>query len=147
MRKLKLLLSYIFGHKRQVTAAIIEKSGKLLIAKRRLNGTLGGKWEFPGGKIEPGETPEECLRRELKEEFDIESEIGSFVVASKFRHFFVPIELLAYNVKWASGDMKIKEHEEVKWVTVNELGGYDFMEADRSIVEVLCNSSQKCKVV
>ena len=73
MNKLRLLFSYLIGHKRQVTAAVIEKGDKILIAKRRLGRTLGGKWEFPGGKIEPGETPEECLKRELKEEFDVEA--------------------------------------------------------------------------
>jgi len=137
LSKLKLLFSYLAGYKRQVTAAVIEKDGKILIAKRQLGRTLGGKWEFPGGKIEPGETPEECLKRELKEEFDIEAEIGSLLAVSKFRYCFVPIELLAYRVKHTSGDFKLNDHEEMRWVRSSELSLYDFLSADRSIVEML----------
>ena len=114
-KKLKLLLSYLSGHKRQVAAAIIEKDSRILIAKRRKGDTLGGKWEFPGGKIEPGETPEECLKRELKEEFDVETEIGALFMATTFIYYLVPIELLAYKVKHISGDFKINEHDEIAW--------------------------------
>ncbi|MDO8536393.1 MAG: 8-oxo-dGTP diphosphatase MutT [Candidatus Omnitrophota bacterium] len=137
MNKLKLLLSYLLGHKRQVTAAVIEKDGKVLIAQRLKGRTLGGRWEFPGGKIEPGETAEECLKRELKEEFDIESEIGKFIIASKFRYCLVPIELLAYRVKHLSGEFKVIEHEEIRWVLPSELKSYDFLSADKPIVEIL----------
>ena len=137
MKKLKLLFSYIAGHKRQVTAAVIERGGKILIAQRRKGSALGGKWEFPGGKIEPGETAEACLKRELKEEFEIESEIGEFIIASKFRYCLVPIELLAYRAKHLSGEFKISEHEEIRWVDPSELGSYDFMPADKPIVKLL----------
>jgi 8-oxo-dGTP diphosphatase len=137
MNKLKLLFCYLLGHKRQVTAAVIEKDGKILIAQRRKGHTLGGKWEFPGGKIEPGETAEVCLKRELKEEFDIEAEIGKFIIASKFRYCMVPIELLAYRAKHLSGEFKINEHEDVRWVDPSEFGSYDFMPADKPIVEML----------
>ncbi|MFA5085604.1 MAG: 8-oxo-dGTP diphosphatase MutT [Candidatus Omnitrophota bacterium] len=141
MNKLRLLFSYLAGHKRQVTAAVIEKGGRILIAQRRRGRTLGGRWEFPGGKIEPGETPETCLKRELKEEFDIESEIGQFIIASRFRYCLVPIELLAYRVKHLSGEFKVNEHEEIRWVFPSELGSYDFMPADHSIVKILQNNS------
>ena len=141
MNKLKLLLSYLAGHKRQVTAAVIEKDGKILIAQRRKGSTLGGRWEFPGGKIEPGETAEVCLKRELKEEFDIESEIGEFITASQFRYCLVPIELLAYRVKHFSGEFRVNEHEEIRWVTPSELKLYDFMLADKPIVEILLKNS------
>ena len=137
MNKLRLFFSYLVGHKKQVTAAVIEKDGKILIAKRRKGRTLGGKWEFPGGKIEPGETAEACLKRELKEEFDIEAEIGKFIIASRFRYCLVPIELLAYRVKHLSGEFKINEHEEIRWVSPSELKLYDFMPADKPIVEIL----------
>jgi mutator mutT protein len=135
--KARLLISYILGHKRQVTAAVIEKDGKILIAQRRKGSTLGGRWEFPGGKIEPGETAEACLKRELKEEFDIESEIGKFITASRFRYCMVPIELLAYRVKHLSGEFKVTEHEEIRWVSPSELSSYDFMPADIPIVKLL----------
>lgn len=137
MSKLKLLLSYLTGHKRRVTAAVIEKDGRILIAQRRKGRTLGGRWEFPGGKIEPGETAEACLKRELKEEFGVESEIGEFIIASQFRYCLVPIELLAYRVKHLSGEFKVNEHEETRWVLPSELKLYDFMPADEPIVEIL----------
>lgn len=137
LKSIRLLFSYLAGHKRQVSAAIIGRGGKILIAKRRSGRTLGGKWEFPGGKIEPGESPEECLRREIKEEFDIEVEVGEFIASSRFRYYFVLIELLAYRVKYLSGDFKVKDHEEIRWVSPSELGAYDFMQADKSIVEIL----------
>ena len=137
MNKIKLLFSYLAGHKRQVTAAVIEKDGKVLIAQRRKGRTLGGRWEFPGGKVEPGETAEACLKRELKEEFEIESEIGKFIAASRFRYCLVPMELLAYRVKHLSGEFKINEHEEIRWVLPSELASYDFMPADKPIVKLL----------
>ena len=137
MNKLKLFLSYLAGHKRQVTAAVIEKDGKILIAQRRKGSALGGRWEFPGGKIEPGETAEACLKRELKEEFDIECEVGKFIIASRFRYCLVPIELLAYRVSHLSGEFKIREHEEIRWVSPSELGSFDFMPADKPIVRLL----------
>lgn len=136
-KKIKLLLSYLSGHKRQVAAAIIEKDSKILIARRKKRDTLGGLWEFPGGKIEPGETPEECLQRELKEEFDVETEIGPFFASAKFIYYLVPVELLAYKVKYTGGDFKINEHDEIKWVTAGELDGYAFASPDRPIVKAL----------
>ncbi len=141
MNKLMLLLSYLSGHKRQVTAAVIEKDGKILIAQRRKGSTLGGRWEFPGGKIEPGETAEACLKRELKEEFDMECEIGKFIIASQFRYCLVPIELLAYRVKHLSGELKVNEHDQIRWVSPSELDSYDFMPADKPIVKLLLKNT------
>ena len=66
-----------------VTCAIIEKDSKTLIARRAADQKLAGKWEFPGGKIEQGETPEECLKRELEEEFGIQVEVGEFITSGK----------------------------------------------------------------
>lgn len=137
MSKIKLFLSYLMGHERQVTAAILEKDGNILIAKRRKGRTLGGKWEFPGGKIEPGETPQGCLRRELKEEFGIETEVGDFFCSSLFKYGFIWIELLVYKVKYISGEFCVNEHDDAKWVNPDELNGYDFMDADKLVVRRL----------
>jgi len=65
----------------KVTVAILEKDGRIIIAQRKSSDHLSSKWEFPGGKIEPGETPEVCLARELKEEFDIDVAIGGYPTA------------------------------------------------------------------
>lgn len=136
-QKIRLFLCYLSGHKRQVAAGIIEKDSKILIAMRKKNDTLGGKWEFPGGKIEPGETPEECLKRELKEEFDIETEVGRFFLSTKFRYYLIPIELLVYKVRYLSGNFKVNEHDEIKWVTPGELDNYEFVGPDRPIVKAV----------
>jgi 8-oxo-dGTP diphosphatase len=141
-KKIKLLLAYLAGHKRQVVAAIIEKDSKILIARRKAHDTLGGKWEFPGGKIEPGETPERCLKRELKEEFGIESEIGALVSSTRFIYYLVPIELLAYRVRYVSGDIKINEHDEIAWVRAQDLESYDLVRADRPIAKAVLTRGQ-----
>lgn len=139
-QKLKLLIAYLTGHKRQVAAAIIEKDSKILIAKRREKDTLGGKWEFPGGKIEPGETPQICLKREMKEELDIEAEVGELFLSTVFRYYLVPIELLAYKVRHLSGDFKTNEHDEIRWVSLDEFNNYDFVNADKPIVKAILTS-------
>ena len=136
-KKIKLLLSYMLGHKRQVAAAIIEKDSKILIAKRRKTDTLGGKWEFPGGKVEPGETPEACLRRELKEEFGVDTEIGEFFTSTRFIYYLVPIDLLSYHVRHLSGEFKTHDHDEIAWVSADKLQEYDLVKADRPIARAL----------
>ena len=87
----------------KVTAAVIERNGKILIAKRKRSQKLGGKWEFPGGKLEPGETPEECLKRELLEELGIEAVIDHYLCANTFAYRHLTIKLLAYRVSRFSG--------------------------------------------
>ncbi|OGR81625.1 MAG: NUDIX hydrolase [Elusimicrobia bacterium GWC2_64_44] len=122
---------------RQVTAAVIEKEGKVLLAQRRQGGALGGKWEFPGGKLEPGETPEECLKRELREELGIEARIGEFVCSSKFEYKHLPIELLVYRAEHLSGEFRLNDHDQLAWVALAGLAAYDLSAADIPVVEVL----------
>lgn len=121
----------------RVTAAVIEKDGKILIAKRRIGDRHGGRWEFPGGKIDAGETPEECLKRELKEELGIEAEIGELICSSTFKYMFVPLELLVYKVRHISGKFRALDHDELKWVEPSELAKYDFVKADVKVVRKL----------
>ena len=121
----------------KVTAGVIEKDGKILIAKRRKGDLHGGRWEFPGGKIDLGETPEECLKRELKEELGIEAEIEDFICASNFKYMLVPLELLVYKVRHISGEFQALDHDELKWVGPSELDKYDFVKADVTVVNKL----------
>jgi len=127
-----------------VTAAIIEKDGKVLIGKRKEGRHHSGKWEFPGGTLEEGETYEECLKRELQEELAVDAEIGELYCIGE--HTITPewtIRLLAYRVTGISGILKTQEHDEIKWVRRQELADYEFPEADRPIVEKLiseCNA-------
>lgn len=122
---------------RQVTAAVIVKDGKILIAQRREGSALAGKWEFPGGKLEPGETPEQCLARELREELGIEARIGAFICASCFEYKHMPIELLAYRAEHVSGEFKLNDHARIEWVRPAELADYDFSSADIPVVRLL----------
>ena len=123
-----------------VTAAIIEKAGKFLIAKRRKGQHLENKWEFPGGKIEPQETPQACLSRELKEEFGISTEIGDFVAESIFDYGTVKVRLLGYKAKYVLGEFNLNDHDEIKWVAAGEFDKFDFAEADLPLVEKVISS-------
>lgn len=125
---------------KRVAAAIIEKNGRILIAQRKLGSSLGGRWEFPGGKLESEETPEQCLKRELKEELGIEAIIGSFFCASKFEYKHMSIELLVYKAAHVSGEIVEYDHESVKWVLRDELINYDFVDADGPVVDKLIHS-------
>lgn len=120
-----------------VTAAILEKDGRILIARRKRGDRLADKWEFPGGKIEEGETPEVCLRRELQEEFGIDVVVGRFVGRSRHVYPHVEIDLLAYRSTHVSGDFKLNDHEEIRWVQPADLHLYDFSAADLPIVRIL----------
>ncbi len=120
----------------KVIAAIIRKEGRILIGKRRA-GTFAGKWEFPGGKMEPGETPEECLARELAEELGIEARVGKLFLATKHTYSHMAIEFVTYEAEIVSGEPRLRDHNEIRWVLPEELSLYDFPEADRPVVEKL----------
>ena len=122
---------------KRVAAAVIEQDGKILLAQRKRGDALAGKWEFPGGKLEPGETPEECLRRELREEFCVETEIGAFVCSSRFEYKHATIELLAYRARHVSGEFRLNEHDRIDWVEPGKLLGFDLASADVPVVEAL----------
>jgi mutator protein MutT len=121
------------------TAAIIRKDNKVLIAKRK-KAFMGSPWEFPGGKVEKDETHQECLKRELYEELGIEAEIGAFVCSHKHvLNCQSAIHLFAYDVTQISGEFQLRDHEEIRWVTVEELEHYNFPDTDRSIIKFLSN--------
>ncbi len=119
----------IFISSMDVAAAVIIKEGKILIAKRK-----EGKWEFPGGRIERGETVEECLKREIEEELAVKlKNIRSFVTV-KHTYPFGEITLHVFTASYV-GDILPKEHEEIRWIGVDEINDFDFMEADKKVVE------------
>jgi 8-oxo-dGTP diphosphatase len=118
-----------------VTAAIITDGKKVLIAQRKSTGRLPNKWEFPGGKVEAGETPESCLKREIMEEFGIEVSIGQFLGESTYKYDFGLIRLLAFRTFWIEGELNPKAHEAIEWVTPDKISNYDFAPADIPFVE------------
>lgn len=123
----------------RVAAAVIEKNGRILIGRRKA-GYHEDKWEFPGGKIETDETAEECLRRELREELGIDAKVGQFVASSKFVYSHASIELLVYEAEIVSGELSLKDHKEIRWVSREHLKSYDFPEADWPIIEKIVSS-------
>ena len=122
---------------RTVTAAVIRRRGEYLIARRKPGGDLAGKWEFPGGKAEPGEDDAAALARELREELAIEAVIGRYVAGTRFEHAGVRYELKAYEAEWTGGAMELREHQEVRWVTPDDFTRFDFAPSDRAIVAEL----------
>jgi len=121
----------------KVTAAIIIESGKVFIAKRKPTGRLSGMWEFPGGKLEYGEIPEQCLKRELREELEIDVVIGEHVGTSIYEYGFGTIELMGYKTQILGGKIKLNDHAEVAWVEAEDLGGFEFAPADIPFVQMI----------
>ena len=115
---------------KDVTAAIIKQNDQVLLARRAPGENLAGGWEFPGGKVETGETPEECLKRELFEEFGIETSIVRFIAESIYEYPAGKIRLLAYEAYIVSGEMKLNVHDRVEWVDTSELLNYRLLPAD-----------------
>jgi len=121
----------------RVTAAILMINDKVLIARRRADDKQAGKWEFPGGKIEDNETPQECLRREMKEEFGIDVAVGKFFGESTYDYESEIIKLLAYHAVWKGGEFALNAHAAIRWVALNHLPEYEFAPADKPFVEKL----------
>jgi len=119
----------------RVVAAIIERDGRLLVCQRRAGGVFGLKWEFPGGKLRPSETPREGLARELHEELGINSEIGREVwrVSHRYEQLAQGVSISFFGAR-LSGWPRNLVFEQTRWVWRGELPRYDFLAADR----VLC---------
>lgn len=125
-----------------VVAAVIQnKEGKILIAQRNLKKSQGGLWEFPGGKIEPNETKEEAIIREIKEEMDIDIEAKKFIDQKIFNYPDKDINLIAIECKKIKGDIKLNEHEDIKWVNKNELRNFNFAPADEFIINAILKNN------
>ncbi|WP_245893582.1 (deoxy)nucleoside triphosphate pyrophosphohydrolase [Sphingobacterium gobiense] len=108
-----------------------------MICQRSASMKLPLKWEFPGGKVETGETKEDCLKREIKEELGLEIEVGSAL--SHVEHHYPEFSLYRYPFlcKWTGGSLAIAEHAQAIWVSYNDLKNYDWAEADVPVVREL----------
>jgi mutator protein MutT len=118
-----------------VTAALLIKDGKVLAARRGPGKHLEGYWEFPGGKLEEGEIPENCLERELTEEFGISSRVRSYIGESVYDYGEKVVRLLGYEVEHISGDFKPVDHDELRWLGVDELFEVEWAPADIPLVQ------------
>lgn len=122
----------------EVAAAIIENErGQLLIARRGLGKSQAGLWEFPGGKLERGESAAECLRRELMEEMRIEIEPYAFYAENEHAYGDRTIRLIAFKATYRAGAIELTDHDEYRWTSRAELGEYEFAPADVKFVELL----------
>ncbi|MDE5422441.1 (deoxy)nucleoside triphosphate pyrophosphohydrolase [Ancylomarina sp. DW003] len=122
-----------------VTAAIIRKGNRFLCAQRKDSSEQAGKWEFPGGKIEIGETPEICLERELYEEFNIQASCGEFLCENTHDYGDKIVKLKAYFIESTQGNFQLLAHKDIKWLTCDTMLKLDWAEADLPIVHKLIN--------
>lgn len=120
-----------------VTAAILIENGRVLIARRRPGASQAGMWEFPGGKVRPGESPAQCLKREIQEELGIRIVVGEFFGESVYAYEDKTVRLLAYRVRAEGGEMSLNDHAELAWVAIADLGRYRFCPADVPFTEKL----------
>jgi A/G-specific adenine glycosylase len=120
-----------------VTAAVIRKKGRILIAQRPMEGMLGGLWEFPGGKLEPGESLEECLQREIREELGIEIQVGQPVARVKHAYTHFRITLHAFECRLRKGRPRAIGVSDWRWVKWDELDDFAFAVTDRKIIQAL----------
>jgi len=120
-----------------VTAAIIKNGDRYLIAQRKKGASQEMKWEFPGGKIEKGEDPEECLQREILEELNTEVEVEGIYQVVSHNYGDRHIILLYYTCRMTGGEPKPVDCQDFRWVTAEEMAQYDFAPADRPVVDRL----------
>ncbi|MFO7706933.1 MAG: (deoxy)nucleoside triphosphate pyrophosphohydrolase [Desulfobacterales bacterium] len=121
----------------EVAAAILVDSGRVLIARRRDGARRGGLWEFPGGKLLAGETPEQCLAREIREELGVDISVGGFLGESVHAYPDQTVRLLAYRSRLTGGSITLNDHAEMAWVKAGELDRYAFCPADVVLVKML----------
>ena len=121
-----------------VVAAVIESGGKYF-ATQRGYGEFKDWWEFPGGKIEPGETPEEALRREIREELETEIVVGRHLTTVDYDYPSFHLHMACYLCHVATGNLHLVEAEAARWLTKDRLESVEWLPADREVVEQIIN--------
>lgn len=122
----------------KVVAAVIkaenEKGQQVIFATQRGYGDFKGGWEFPGGKIEEGETPQEALKREIREELDTEISVGELIDTVEYDYPTFHLSMKCFWCEVVSGGLVLKEHEAAKWLGKDELGSVEWLPADIMLV-------------
>jgi 8-oxo-dGTP diphosphatase len=118
-------------------AGIAQRDDTYLVALRLPGGALGGKWEFPGGKVDDGESPEDCLRREFREELDADIAVGTCVGVEHFQHKGQEFELQAFLVTLASERVVLREHQQIAWLPKRSIQDLDLAPSDRKLLRFL----------
>jgi 8-oxo-dGTP diphosphatase len=124
------------GERRSV-AGIARRDGAVFIARRIPGGAMGEKWEFPGGKVEPGESDQEALRREYLEEFGVGVSVGPLAAQASFEHKSQDHGLYAYIIRMADGHYTLSEHTEWRWAALEEIDAMNFADSDRKLLPQL----------
>ncbi len=128
----------------RVVAAVIkvinDEGIPAIFATQRGYGEFKGGWEFPGGKIEEGETPQQALKREIMEELDTEIEVGELIDTIEYDYPAFHLSMDCFFAKIISGDLVLKEHEAAKWLTKEELGTVSWLPADITLIEKIKSS-------
>ena len=123
----------------RVVAAVIKATNEhgepIIFATQRGYGEFKGGWEFPGGKIEEGETPQEALKREIMEELDTEISVGELIDTIEFDYPTFHLSMDCFWCEIVKGDLVLKEHEAAKWLTSNELNNVDWLPADITLIK------------
>ena len=122
----------------RVVAAVIQAKNQdgnpMIFATQRGYGDLKGGWEFPGGKIEAGETPQEALQREIQEELDTKITVGELIDTIEYQYPPFHLSMDCYWCEIITGDLVLKEHEAAKWLTREQLGDVDWLPADMKLI-------------
>ena len=123
----------------RVVAAVIkatnDKGEPIIFATQRGYGDLKGGWEFPGGKIEEGETPQEALKREIREELDTEISVGNIIDTIEYDYPTFHLSMDCFWCEILSGELVLKEHEAAKWLTKEKLDSVDWLPADVTLID------------
>ena len=124
-------------HKIIGVAVIWNNQGQILIDRRRLEGVMGGLWEFPGGKIELGETVEECIKREIWEELGIIIEVGEHLTTIDHTYTHLRVTLTVHHCRHLNGVPQPLECDEIRWVNLDQLEQFAFPQANIQIINIL----------
>ncbi len=135
--------SFSIPHKIIGVAVIWNHQKQILIDRRRSQGTMGGLWEFPGGKIEPGETIPECIQREIEEELGIQIEVKEHLITISHTYTHLRVTLTVHHCYHLTGIPQALECEEIRWVSLDELDQFTFPEANVQIIEALRESTSE----
>jgi ADP-ribose pyrophosphatase len=120
-----------------VAAAVIKQENRILICQRARDDDFGLKWEFPGGKLEAGETPEQCIVREITEELGLDIRVIGILAVTRHNDGEQDVHFTFYEAEIVSGTIKLNVHETAVWAPLNTLDEYDFLKADRPVVNLL----------
>ena len=130
----------------EVVAAILHRDGAYFATQRGC-GEFEGKWEFPGGKIEPGESSEDALKREIQEELGIDITIDEFSCTTNYNYPSFHLTMHCYLCSVASGDIELREHKSACWLTAETLDSVEWLPADKEVIDKLTHNKVNCKIV